>query len=216
MDIHEDQDLLTIQISAIEHWAYCPRQCALIHIDHIFEENIFTIIGSLAHEKADEPLTEWRDEVRIEYALPLWSDSLGLSGRADCVEFHGDGTVYPVERKLGKKRKQRPDDLQLCAQVFCLEEMLAVHIPKAAIYSIKSRKRREVEITDELRASTMMAVVSIRDLLNSCKLPEPVQDNRCNDCSLINVCGAEVIQTFKTGDISVLLKYLFDIGVVDP
>jgi len=192
MDHSTEEKLLIVQISALEHWAFCPRQCALIHIDQIFEENVFTIRGRLAHERVDESETEWRAGVRIEYALPLWSDSLGLSGKADSVEFHDDGTVYPVERKLGKKRQRKPDDMQLCAQALCLEEMLDVRIEKGAILSHQSRRRREVEFTQDLRAETVHAIGAVRELIQRGALPRPVHDKRCSDCSLIEVCYPDV------------------------
>ena len=203
------EELLIIQVSAIEHWAYCPRQCALIHVDQIFEENIFTIRGRLAHEIVDEPEAVWRPGVRIEYALPLWSDSLGLSGKADSVEFHDDGTVYPVERKLGKKRQRKPDDMQLCAQALCLEEMLEVRIEKGAILSHKSRRRREVEFTQDLRSETIQAISAIRELIRSGALPDPVYDKRCADCSLVDVCYPDIAS--RSGDFRQLLLQLFRI-----
>lgn len=209
-----EEELLIIQISAIEHWAYCPRQCALIHIDQIFTENVFTIRGRLAHEKVDEPQAGWRPGVRIEHALPLWSDSLGLSGKADSVEFHDDGTVHPVERKLGKKRKRRPDDLQLCAQALCLEEMLQVNIEKGAIYSHKSKRRREVDFTQDLRSETVHAIEATRELIRCGKLPEPVNDKRCNDCSLREVCYPDVVG--EKSNLNSLYSELFGIEVQEP
>jgi len=212
---HSDDDLLIIQISALEHWTYCPRQCALIHVDQIFEENIFTIRGSLAHRRVDEPTTEWCDGKRIEYALPLWSDRLGLSGRADAVEFHDEGTVYPVERKLGKRRLHKPDDIQLCAQAFCLEEMLGIRIEKGAIASHKSRRRREVELTDRLRSETIETISAVRELITSGKLPLPVFDKRCRDCSLIEVCYPDIVSGRRL-DLDEFLDQLFSIREVEP
>jgi CRISPR-associated exonuclease Cas4 len=154
--------------------------------------------------------------VRYEYALPLWSERLGLSGKADCVEFHEDGTVYPVERKLGKKRRRRPDDLQLCAQALCLEDMLGLPVERGAIYSVKSRRRREVEFTPELRAETEAAILQVRELLRSGEVPPPAADKRCPDCSLIDVCQPDAIQSLKKGAIVGVLRALFEIEEVPP
>ena len=111
-----------VMISALEHWSYCPRQCALIHVEQTFDENLYTLRGRAVHKRVDEPVVEEQAGVRIERALPLWSKALGLIGKADVVEFHGE-TVYPVEYKHGPHREQEHDDLQLCAQALCLEEM---------------------------------------------------------------------------------------------
>lgn len=112
-----------IPISALEHWSYCPRQCALIHMEQSFSENRHTLRGRAAHAAVDTPDYEIRAGVRAERALPLWSDALGLSGRTDIVEFLPDGTAYPVEYKHGPKRQRAHDNLQVAAQALCLEEM---------------------------------------------------------------------------------------------
>ena len=110
----DDADL--VLVSALEHWSYCPRQCALIHLEQVWGENIYTLRGRHAHEKVDVPETEVSDGVRIERALPIWSDRLGIVGKADVVEFHND-TAYPVEYKHGGRRRHEHDDLQLCARL---------------------------------------------------------------------------------------------------
>ena len=112
-----------IMLSALQHWSYCPRQCALIHIEQAFDENVFTMRCNAAHGRVDEPEFETFEGVRTELALPVWSERLGLIGKCDVVEFHPDGRIYPVEYKHGKMREKIHDDLQLAAQVMCLEEM---------------------------------------------------------------------------------------------
>src|ERR671921_686889 len=119
-----------VLISALEHYSYCPRQCALIHVERVFDENVFTLRGRRAHERADAPNTTGENGVRIERALPLWSDELGLNGRADVVEFPADGGIVPVEYKHGPRRERKHDDLQLCAQALCLEEMLGARVER--------------------------------------------------------------------------------------
>src|SRR5260370_40816233 len=147
----DDADL--VMVSALEHWSYCPRQCALIHLDQVWDENLYTLRGRHAHEKVDVPDAELRDGVRIERGLPLWSDRLGIVGKADVVEYH-DATPYPVEYKHGSRRRHEHDDLQLCAQALCLEEMTGRPVLSGGIYHHSSRRRRQVKFNAALRART--------------------------------------------------------------
>jgi len=183
----------------------------LIYAEQIFEENVFTILGRLAHERVDSEETEWRAGVRIEHGLPLWSDRLGLVGKADTVEFHEDGTIYPVEGKLGKKRSRRPDNLQLCAQALCLEEMFGKKIEKGAIFSYKSKRRREVFFTEELREEVEKTIASIRKLLTNSNIPPPPADKRCPDCSLIDVCQPEAIKELDKDAVKRFMSQLFEV-----
>ena len=128
--VWSDDDL--IMISALEHYSYCPRQYALIHQEQTYDENLYTLRGRAVHKQVDEPEYEVAHSVRVERALSLWSDRLGLIGRADVVEFHG-ATPYPVEYKHGPRRQKEHDDLQLCAQALCLEEMTGQDVPEGAI-----------------------------------------------------------------------------------
>ncbi len=180
-----DEDL--IMLSALEHYSYCPRQCALIHLEQTFEENLFTLRGRVVHEQVDEPEMKIEKGVRVERALPLWSHRLGLVGKADVVEFHGD-TPYPVEYKHGPRRQKEHDDLQLCAQAMCLEEMTGQSVPKGAIFHHSSRRRREVEFTQELREKVERCIMEIRPMLASRALPPAVNDARCKHCSLQDSC----------------------------
>lgn len=182
-----------VLISAIEHYSYCPRQCALIHVEHIFDDNVFTLRGSMAHVRADTPVETSERGGTVERALPIWSEKYGLQGKADVVEFHADGSVYPVEYKLGGKKPSAHDDVQLCAQAICLEEMLGRPVIRGAVYSSSSRSRREVEFTDELRARTLEIVESIRSMLMGQETPEPVDDSRCPNCSLVTACMPSVV-----------------------
>lgn len=120
----KEQDKEPIMISAIQHWSYCPRQCGLIHVEQIFDDNVHTMRGNVEHERVDDPGFDVLEGVRVERALPVWSEELGLVGKCDIVEFHPDGLVYPIEYKHGKKREKIHDDLQLAAQAICLEEMM--------------------------------------------------------------------------------------------
>lgn len=177
-----------IMLSALQHWSYCPRQCALIHLEQAFDENVHTMRGNAAHERVDTAGFETFEGVRSERALPVWSERYGLIGKCDVVEFHPDGRIYPVEYKHGKKRAQTHDDLQLAAQAMCLEEMFGRPVKLGAIYHHTSRRRREVKITPELRQQVESTIAAIRVLLASGKLPSPANDARCKECSLNEIC----------------------------
>ena len=181
-----------IMISALEHWSYCPRQCALIHVEQAFDENLYTMRGQAVHKRVDEPESEIVDGVRAERAVPLWSKRLGLIGKADVVEFHSD-TPCPVEYKHGPRREKEHDDLQVCAQAMCLEEMMGKEVPRGAIYHHSSRRRRELVFTTELRRHVEEAITGIRLMLESGTLPPPVNDRRCEHCSLKESCMPSVI-----------------------
>ena len=138
----------------------------------------------------------------------MWSDALGLVGKCDAVEFRADGTVYPVEYKHGKKREKLHDDLQLVAQAVCLEEMTGKPVPRGAIYHHGSRRRREVVIGPELRRQTMEVAAAIRAMLASGQLPPPVNDKRCKECSLKEICQPEVLADRKSQHVQI--DHLFD------
>ncbi|MGQ9924515.1 MAG: CRISPR-associated protein Cas4 [Armatimonadota bacterium] len=184
-----------VMVSAISHWCYCPRRCALIHLEDIFEDNVFTLKGRREHEEIHEAGHEVEAGVVVQFALPLYSRRLGLSGVADVVEFWPDGRVVPVEYKHGRRyRRGKLNDMaQVCAQAMCLEEMLGVGIPRAAVYYRGSRRRQEVELDEKLRAFTEETIIRIRQMLASGCTPPPVNDRRCPDCSLIEACQPELI-----------------------
>jgi CRISPR-associated exonuclease Cas4 len=177
-----------IPLSALQHWAYCPRQCGLIHLEQAFEDNIHTARGQAVHHLVDEPGYEMKAGMKVERALPLWSDRLNLIGKADLVEFHPDGTVFPVEFKHGRKRAKVHDDIQLAAQAVCLEEMLGRPVPNGAIYHASSYRRREVAITLDLRWMVEETVAAVRVMLAGGRLPPPANDERCRECSLKDIC----------------------------
>jgi CRISPR-associated exonuclease Cas4 len=180
-----------VPISAIAHYSYCPRQCALIHVEQTFDENQFTIRGQHAHERVDSGEDRSTRGVRGVRSIPLWSERLGLSGKADLVEFR-DGVPYPVEYKVGKRRGAHAD-LQLCAQALCLEEMLGVDVPRGAVFHHAERRRYEVEFDAALRARTIEAVGAIRRQMRLQELPPAPNDARCPNCSLLNACLPAVI-----------------------
>jgi len=183
-----------IPLSALQHYSYCPRQCALIHQEQTFKENVHTLRGQRVHERVDEPDTRCEDGVRIEQALPLFCDRLGLSGKADIVEFLPDGTPRPVEYKYGPRRAEAHDDIQVAAQALCLEEMTGKPMAEGVVYHHSSRRRRTVAITPQLRAQVESLAEAVRGLMQGGPLPPPTdQPERCRGCSLMDVCQPELV-----------------------
>ena len=186
-----DDEAIDVPISALEHFSYCPRQCALIHVEQTFEENLFTIRGQIAHERVDSAGDTVTRDVRVARGMALWSDRLGLQGKADLVEFRLEG-AYPVEYKLGRRAGIHAD-LQLCAQALCLEEMLGGAVPRGAIFYHALHRRHEVVIDQLLRDTTMRAIEAVREMLRAQRLPPALNDARCPSCSLLNACLPSVI-----------------------
>lgn len=183
-----------IMLSALQHYSYCPRQCALIHQEQTFTDNVFTVRGHLAHERVDSGESGMEYGVRVERALPLFSERYGLVGKADVVEFLDDGTPYPVEYKQGKRQQKLHDEVQLAAQALCLEEMTGKIVPEGAIFHHKTRRRRVVPITETLREHTLHLITQVRALLASGAMPAPVDDSAlCQACSLSEVCQPELV-----------------------
>jgi len=176
-------------ISALQHFLYCDRQCALIHVERLWTENFFTADGRVMHERAHEGPDESRPGLRTARGLSLRCERLGLHGQADVVEFHRDGRVVPVEYKRGKPKAHRADEVQLCAQAFCLEEMLAVGIPSGCLFYGKTRRRLEVTIDAELRSLTEQLTAQVHEMLAMRRTPPPVfESKKCSACSLVEIC----------------------------
>lgn len=185
-----DDDL--ILISALQHYLYCPRQCALIHIERLWAESRHTAEGRLLHERADRPHSEKRRGVRTVTAMPLLHQALGITGIADVVEFHRDVSgerVLPVEYKRGRPKAHRADEVQLCAQALCLEAMLDKPVTHGALFYGQTRRRKDVPIDDTLRALTKATIDGTRAMIDSGLTPSAVYDpKRCDACSLIDLC----------------------------
>ena len=180
-----------IPISALQHMLYCPRRCALIHIERQWAENRFTAEGHLLHERADAGGHERRRSVRIARSVVVRSLRLGVAGIADVVEVRGDdGSLYPVEYKRGRPKRHRADQVQLCAQALCLEEMLVRPVPEGALFYGRSRRRRPVSFDHDLRALTERTVADARTLLlGTRRTPPPEYEAaKCEACSLKDVC----------------------------
>lgn len=195
-----------VLISALEHWSYCPRQCGLIHMENVWDENVFTLKGDRVHERVDQPIARSERGRRVERALPIWSDKHGLTGRADVVEFLPDGTPFPVEYKSGKQRKDPHAAVQLCAQALCLEEMFGLDVSEGAVYFVASGIREKVSIDDSLRERTLRMVEAVRSMLEGESLPFAKCDKRCRDCSLIDACLPQTLKraaALRGGDLFV-------------
>lgn len=192
-----------IPLSALQHWAYCPRQCGLIHLEQAFDDNVHTLRGQAVHKRVDQPGVETAKGVRVEHALPLWHDGLGLIGKADVVEFDKAGRPYPVEYKHGSRHKAADiaacDDLQLAAQAICLEAMTGLAVPEGAIYYASSKRRRVVPIDAPLRSQVQQVMDAVRSMLQSQQLPPPLTGpqavQRCRGCSLRERCQPEAGQS---------------------
>jgi CRISPR-associated exonuclease Cas4 len=187
-----------IPLSALQHLMFCRRQCALIHIEQLWDENLFTAEGRIMHERVHEADRESRGDVRIERGVPLRSLRLGLIGKADVVEFHriekDSWLPFPVEYKRGKPKVDESDKVQLCAQAMCLEEMLDATIPDGAIFYGKTRRRLDVTLDEGLREETEKAAREAHELLAKGRTPEAVYSKKCKSCSLINHCLPKIVQ----------------------
>ena len=185
-----------IPISAIEHFVYCPRQCALIYCDGVWTDSAHTVRGARAHRRVDSGKHRRERGHRVLRGIPLWSESLGLSGRADVVEMNAN-VVRPVEYKSGV-RHGTAADLQLCAQALCLEEMLGVAIPSGSVWYGGPRRRVKVVFADELRRQVLFAIKAIRQQLLTGKLPDAPNDERCKECQLLHHCLPGVTNAPRT------------------
>lgn len=188
-----DTDADFVPLSALQHFLYCPRQCALIHVEQAWAENRFTAEGRVLHEATAEAVHAQRRGVRVATAMPLVSRRLGVSGIADLVEMHksddGRWQPFPVEYKRGKPKSHRADEVQLCAQAIALEEMFGVELTEGALFYGGTRRRVGVSLDDGLRQLTAEVAASTRTLLALGSTPPAVYDKRkCNACSLVDLC----------------------------
>ena len=187
---YDEDDL--VMISALQHFLFCPRQCALIHIEQVWAENRLTAEGRILHERVHSGGRESRRTLRIEYDVPIRSLRLGLVGRADIVEFHrqenGLWQPLPVEYKRGRPKKDDTDRVQLCAQALCLEEMLDCAVPEGALYYGEKRRRFEVAFDQPLREAVEQTAREVHALLVAGATPPPRYDARCASCSLLDLC----------------------------
>lgn len=182
-----------IPLAALEHFEYCPRQCALIHVDGEWADNRHTVAGRHGHRRADSGEVRTERGATAMRSVPLWHDGLGLIGRADVVEFRHDGRVVPVEYKIGT-RHGLAADIQLCAQALCLEEMLGIDIEFGFVWTSRNRKRRPVPIDESLRQVTLKAIADTRAVLGQARLPPPADDERCRQCQFLERCMPDTVR----------------------
>lgn len=191
----ESDDL--IPLSALQHYLYCPRQCALIHVERLWAENRQTAEGHLLHDRADIPQIERRHGVRTITAMPLSSAELGIAGVADVVEFRVDEAgehPFPVEYKRGRPKGHRADEVQLCAQALCLEAMFGCNVEEGALFYGQTRRRQAVTFDNDLRRLTLETIQAARGMIRAGRTPTAsYQAKRCDACSLIDLCQPKLL-----------------------
>ena len=199
----------SIMLSALQHYAYCPRQFALIHIEQVWSDNYFTAHGNLLHERVDSCEPEQRGNVRYERSVAVKSSQLHITGKLDLLEIEGQPPTqyFPVEYKRGKPKVEDWDKIQLCAQALCLEEMREVAVEEGALWYWQVRRREPVQFDLALRKVTLAAIEGAHKLLASGKTPPPVDNKkRCRACSLVDLCEPE---TFRHDHSSTYIQALF-------
>jgi len=197
-----------LMLSGIQHFKFCKRQWALIHIEQQWAENEHTVVGKLMHKKAHDPyLLEKRKDILIVRSLPVASREMGVSGECDVVEFHrceegiklhghrGNFSVYPIEYKKGKPKLAEEDRLQLVAQVMCLEEMFSTNIQEGALFYGETRKREVLEITEDLRQEVKEMFEEMHQYFDRKYTPKVKYSKACNACSLKEICVPKLGKT---------------------
>jgi CRISPR-associated exonuclease Cas4 len=199
-----------IQLSALQHFIFCPRQCALIHIEQLWSENVLTAEGRIMHENVHKEFSGNVANVKITRGMPLNSFSLGLSGKADVVEFvnlmdEKRCRPYPVEYKRGKPKADNSDKVQLCAQGICIEEMMDLEVPEGALFYGKTRHRSTVIFNDSLREETEKISLELHKFIKEGKTPLPSYSKKCDPCSFFNECLPKILSKKRT-----VRKYLLN------
>jgi CRISPR-associated exonuclease Cas4 len=185
-------------LSALQHYLFCPRQCALIHVEQSWAEDGATAEGRLLHERADGGRPDRRAGVRTVRGMAIRSLALGVAGKADAVEFHGAGPdpqAYPVEYKRGRPKSHRADEVQLCAQALCLEEMLGRPVPEGALFYGETRRRLVVDFDRDLRDLTARVAGDVRAMIAAGRTPSPHYTPACKRCSLQDLCAPRQLES---------------------
>lgn len=193
-----------LALSALQHFAYCPRQCALIHTEQAWADNLFTAQGNALHERVDQGAPEQRKSVRFERSVSVESERYGLHGKLDLLEIETNPETqekryFPVEYKRGKPKIEDWDRIQLCAQALCIEEMRQAEVTAGAIWYWQERKREQIAIDAALRATTVQVVEAARAMLASQTTPHPTTHKaRCKACSLSDICQPHVFRADRS------------------
>lgn len=187
----------TLYLSRLQHYLFCPRQFALIELECAWEENLFTAEGQVMHEKVNSGGHDTRGSIKTVRTLRLGHEALGLEGVADVVEYHTDDTgtqtPFPIEYKRGKPKSHRADEVQLCAQALCLENMHDCTVTKGALFYGKTRRRHAVDFDEELRQITLDAINDCRHIIESGQTPKPIYStSKCRNCSLKDHCHPKI------------------------
>lgn len=193
-------DSRLVPLSALQHYAYCPRQCALIHNEQVWAENYHTAEGQLLHQRVDSGVPETRKGIRYERGVSVSAERLGLVGKLDLVEIDLlTGEQKPVEYKRGKPKVEDWDRIQVCAQALCLEEMRNITISEGAIWYWEVRRREVVVIDAGLRETTLATIGGAQNLLSAGNTPLPIdKKRRCKGCSLVDLCEPDKFRRDKS------------------
>lgn len=212
-----------LPISALQHVVFCDRQAALIHVERLWAENLHTVEGRHLHEHAHETGTEGRSGLRIVRGLPIRSLSLGVTGIADIVEFRrtrsgvelngsaGLWEAFPVEYKKGKAKRHRADEVQLCAQAMCIEEMFTTRVTEGALYYGRTKRRKAVQFDGELRRLTVDAAVRFREIIENRLTPRARYGPKCRQCSLIDDCRPRAADKSARRYLSAILAHATEV-----
>lgn len=202
-------DTQTLMLSALQHYAYCPRQFALIHVEQAWADNRFTAEGNILHERVDSGVAEQRKGIHYERGVMLKSQHYGLTGKMDLLEIEQSEPLkyLPVEYKRGKPKVDDWDRVQVCAQALCIEEMRDTSVAEGAIWYWEVRRRETIQIDDALRATTVAAIEGAHAILASGKTPPPTDKiKRCRACSLADLCEPD---TFRRDHSSTYVEAIF-------
>jgi len=206
-------DQRLIPLSALQHYVFCPRQCALIHNEQVWAENFLTAQGQLLHQRVDGGEPETRKGILYERSVSVAVSKLGLTGKLDLVERElTTGNVVPVEYKRGKPKIEDCDRIQLCAQGLCLEEMMDRTVSHGALWYWQTRHREVIQFDQPLRQKTLQVISEVRSLFDDGKTPRAKFDKKCKACSLLDICNPQIISNDKT---RAYVETLFKLGEHD-
>lgn len=223
--MYAEEDLL--MLSGVQHFSYCPRQWALIHIEQLWESNKLTLEGDYLHERADNPecIVTVRDVITLR-SLPIVSYNFGIRGITDAIDFiqtedlanaiflpkyNGKYLPVPIEYKHGQPKLDSTDMVQVCAQILCLEEMYGIHLEKGAIYYGETRHRENISIKDSLRSETIHIITEMHDMYKRGITPTQFYSHKCKNCSLLELCIPKIKEQYSS--VKNYLKLLNDAQV---